>query len=151
MMSDNDTIKTGFSTAEETSRAAAVPAGPTAEAATAPTLAELYAEPVPAAVPAEPAKEKPKKKKKLPPKVVTLEGVGMRFRLTEQKVDNLKEYFIRLVKRKLNYHEFWALKDVTFHVRRGWRVGILGLNAAVEDPFRLAPANRLCLRSSQAF
>ncbi len=87
-------------------------------------------EPAPAESPAAEAPKKPAKKKKLPPKVITLEGVGMKFRLTDQKVDNLKEYFIRLVKRKLNYHEFWALKDVTFHVRRGWRVGILGLNGA---------------------
>ena len=84
----------------------------------------------PAESPAAEAPKKPAKKKKLPPKVITLEGVGMKFRLTDQKVDNLKEYFIRLVKRKLNYHEFWALKDVTFHVRRGWRMGILGLNGA---------------------
>ncbi len=77
-----------------------------------------------------PAEAQPVKKKKLAPKVITLEGIGMKFRLADQKVDNLKEYFIRMVKRKLNYHEFWALKDVTFHVRKGWRVGILGLNGA---------------------
>lgn len=70
------------------------------------------------------------KKKKLPPKVIKVEGLGMCFHLADQKIDNIKEYFIRMVKRKLNYHEFWALKDVTFHVRRGWRVGILGLNGA---------------------
>lgn len=73
---------------------------------------------------------KPKKKKKLPPKVIKVEGLGMCFHLADQKVDNIKEYFIRMIKRNLNYHEFWALKDVTFHVRRGWRVGILGLNGA---------------------
>ncbi|MCR5769143.1 MAG: ABC transporter ATP-binding protein [Lachnospiraceae bacterium] len=50
--------------------------------------------------------------------------------MTEQKVDNLKEYFIRLVKKQLRYKEFWALRDVTFHVRKGERVGILGLNGA---------------------
>lgn len=77
-----------------------------------------------------PAAPEKKKKKKLPPKVITVEGLGVRFNLTEQKVDNLKEYFIRMVKRRLRYHEFWALKDVTFHVRKGWRVGILGLNGA---------------------
>ena len=73
---------------------------------------------------------KPAPKKKLAKKVIILEGVGMKFRLADQKVDNLKEYFIRMIKRKLNYHEFWALKDVTFHVRKGWRVGVLGLNGA---------------------
>ena len=99
-----------------------------ADTATAESPAAVPADPAAAGSPA--AGKKPAKKKKLPPKVITLEGVGMTFRLTDQKVDNLKEYFIRMVKRKLNYHEFWALKDVTFHVRRGWRVGILGLNGA---------------------
>ncbi|MBP5332244.1 MAG: ABC transporter ATP-binding protein [Lachnospiraceae bacterium] len=50
--------------------------------------------------------------------------------MTEQKVDNLKEYVIRLLKKQLRYREFWALRDVTFHVRKGERVGILGLNGA---------------------
>lgn len=76
---------------------------------------------------AEPAK---KPKKKLPGKVIEVKNLGVCFNMTEQKVDNLKEYFIRLVKRNLRYKEFWALKDVTFHVRKGDRVGILGLNGA---------------------
>ncbi|MBR5368830.1 MAG: ABC transporter ATP-binding protein [Lachnospiraceae bacterium] len=50
--------------------------------------------------------------------------------MAEQKVDSLKEYFIRLVHRNLKYKEFWALKDVTFSIRKGDRVGILGLNGA---------------------
>ena len=75
------------------------------------------------------AADKPKKKK-LPPKVVELENVGVKFRLAEQKCDNLKEYFVRLVKRKLNYREFWALKEINLSIRKGDRVGILGLNGA---------------------
>ena len=82
-----------------------------------------------------PAGEKPKKKKKpaakkKPKKVIVCEKLGVRFNMTEQKVDNLKEYFIRLVKKQLRYRAFWALRDVTFHVRKGERVGILGLNGA---------------------
>lgn len=72
----------------------------------------------------------PPKKKKLPKKVITVNGLGVCFRLNEQKVDNLKEYFIKLIKRKIRYKEFWALKDVSFTVRKGDRVGILGLNGA---------------------
>lgn len=128
-MSDTELKNGGLPAGEQETTPAAVPAEQSVETVPAAVPIEQSAKTVSAATPAEPA-EKPKKKKKLPPKVITLEGVGMRFRLTEQKVDNLKEYFIRLVKRKLNYHEFWALKDVTFHVRRGWRVGILGLNGA---------------------
>lgn len=82
------------------------------------------------AVEQQPAKKKVAKKKKLPKKVIVAEGLGVRFNMTEQKVDSLKEYFIRLVKRQLRYKEFWALRDVTFHIRKGQKVGILGLNGA---------------------
>ncbi len=74
-------------------------------------------------------KKKPKKKKPKK-KVIEVNGLGVRFNMAEQKVDSLKEYFIRLVHRNLKYKEFWALKDVTFAIRKGDRVGILGLNGA---------------------
>ena len=64
------------------------------------------------------------------PKVIRVENLGVRFRIQEQKVDNLKEYFVRLVKRKLKYKEFWALRDVNLEISKGDRVGILGLNGA---------------------
>ncbi|MBB2181921.1 ABC transporter ATP-binding protein [Lachnospiraceae bacterium MD1] len=54
----------------------------------------------------------------------------MKFNLMERKVDNLKEYFIRMIKNELRYQEFWALKDITFSVNKGDRLGILGLNGA---------------------
>lgn len=63
-------------------------------------------------------------------KIIKVEDLGVRFIMTEQKVDNLKEYFIRLVKRNLRYKEFWALNGVSFDIEKGDRVGILGLNGA---------------------
>ena len=56
----------------------------------------------------------------------------MEFNLSQEKVDNLKEYVIRLLKRdmELFYQEFWALKNVSFEVQKGDKVGIVGLNGA---------------------
>ena len=59
-----------------------------------------------------------------------VENVSMKFNLMEKKVDNLKEYVIKLVKKELRYQEFWALKNITFSINKGDRLGILGLNGA---------------------
>lgn len=57
-------------------------------------------------------------------------NVGMEFNLSQEKVDNIKEYFIKLIKGELLYQGFWALKDVSFQVKRGEKLGIIGLNGA---------------------
>lgn len=62
--------------------------------------------------------------------VIKVDHVGMKFNLSEEKVDNLKEYVIKFIKRELRYQEFWALKDVSFQLNKGERLGILGLNGA---------------------
>ncbi len=61
---------------------------------------------------------------------IEVNHVSMLFRLNKDRVDNLKEYFVRLVRRQLNYTRFWALKDVSFKVEKGDHVGIMGFNGA---------------------
>ncbi|MBQ9119546.1 MAG: ABC transporter ATP-binding protein [Lachnospiraceae bacterium] len=62
--------------------------------------------------------------------ILRVENVGIRFRMANQKVDSLKDYVIKMAKRELRYREFWALKDITFQLKAGERLGILGLNGA---------------------
>lgn len=62
--------------------------------------------------------------------MVSVRDLGVKFHLSEQKVDNLKEYIIRILKRQMRYKEFWALREVSFDVKQGERVAILGLNGA---------------------
>lgn len=62
--------------------------------------------------------------------IIEVSNVSMRFNLASERVDSLKEYLIRLVSRKLFFEEFWALKDVSFQIRRGAVFGIIGLNGA---------------------
>ena len=61
---------------------------------------------------------------------VTVQDLGVKFHLSEQKVDNLKEYVIRILKHQMRYKEFWALREVSFDIKKGERVAILGLNGA---------------------
>lgn len=61
---------------------------------------------------------------------VEVKNVSMRFNLSSQKVDSLKEYIIKFARKELKYNEFWALKDVSLKVEKGDRLGILGLNGA---------------------
>lgn len=62
--------------------------------------------------------------------VVSAQNVDMAFNLNKEKVDNLKEYFIKLVTHKLEYKKFYGLKDVSFEVKKGEHLAILGLNGA---------------------
>lgn len=61
---------------------------------------------------------------------VRVEDVSIKFSLSSEKHDSLKEYVLGLLKREINYDEFWALRNVDFTLYRGERLGILGLNGA---------------------
>lgn len=61
---------------------------------------------------------------------IVVDDVSMKFNLSKEKVDSLKDYVIKSLKREISYQEFWALKNVNFTVNQGDRVGILGLNGA---------------------
>ncbi|SFR56832.1 ABC-2 type transport system ATP-binding protein [Anaeromicropila populeti] len=62
--------------------------------------------------------------------VVDVKDVTMRYNISSQKVDNLKEYFIKFVKKEIMYNEYTALDHVSFQLEKGDRLGILGLNGA---------------------
>ncbi len=61
---------------------------------------------------------------------LVVDNVSVRYRLTEEKVDNLKEYVIRFIKRDLKYKEFLALDGVSFTVNKGERLAVMGKNGA---------------------
>ena len=64
------------------------------------------------------------------PVVIDVDHVDMEFILNKQKVDNLKEFVIRKIKGNIEVAKFKALDDITFQVRKGERLAIMGLNGA---------------------
>ena len=62
--------------------------------------------------------------------VIQVKNATIRFNIASEKVDNIKEYFIKLVKKQLRYKEFLALKNVDFEVKKGESWGIVGSNGA---------------------
>ena len=64
------------------------------------------------------------------PVIIDIDHVTIRFNLANQKVDNLKEYFIKLVKKELMFQEFLAVKDVSFQIHAGESWGIIGVNGS---------------------
>lgn len=62
--------------------------------------------------------------------MIDVDHVTVRFNLANQKVDNLKEYFIKLIKKELMFQEFLAVKDVDFQVHTGESWGIIGANGS---------------------
>ena len=64
------------------------------------------------------------------PTVIRVENVTMRFNMPAEKIDNLKEYIIKLTKKQLRYKEFLALKNINLDVKKGESWGIVGRNGA---------------------
>lgn len=62
--------------------------------------------------------------------MIDVDHVTIRFNLSSQKVDNLKEYFIKLIKKELMFQEFLAVKDVSFQVKAGEAWGLIGSNGS---------------------
>ncbi len=62
--------------------------------------------------------------------VIELKNVSMRFNMSRERVDSIKEYVVKLIKGELFFEEFWALRDVSLEIKRGEVFGLVGLNGA---------------------
>ena len=61
---------------------------------------------------------------------VKVDHATVRFNMATERIDNLKEYFVRLIQGRLMFQEFLALKDVSFEVKKGESWGIIGTNGS---------------------
>ena len=62
--------------------------------------------------------------------IIVINHVSMVFNIASEQLNNLKEYFLALVKRQLHFKPFRALDDIDFIVYQGDRCGIVGTNGS---------------------
>ena len=62
--------------------------------------------------------------------MIDIRDVSMFFRMENERTDTLKEYFLKIVQRKLRYTEFPALEHVSFSINRGESVALIGANGS---------------------
>lgn len=68
--------------------------------------------------------------------VITVKNLSKSYHIYDQPRDRLKQFILPSVRRlvglgaKQYYRDFWALKDISFEVRRGETIGVLGRNGS---------------------
>lgn len=62
--------------------------------------------------------------------MVDVKDVSVKYILGDIKELSLKEFFIRKMKGEVITQEFWALRDISFHINKGELLGIIGSNGS---------------------
>lgn len=62
--------------------------------------------------------------------MIKVENVSVKYLMTYDRIQSMKEYLVQMMKGKIKYEEFWALRDVSFEVKKGEVLGIIGHNGA---------------------
>ena len=62
--------------------------------------------------------------------VVKVTNVTQRFRIMQERPDTLRELFAKAFRSSTGYHDFEAVKDVSFEVHEGEMLGIVGSNGS---------------------
>lgn len=60
--------------------------------------------------------------------MVEVSNVSVKFHLSRERIDSIKEYIIKKIKNQIEYDEFMALQDVSITVEKGESVALIGLN-----------------------
>ena len=63
-------------------------------------------------------------------KVIEVKNVSMRFKMSDEPLNSLKEIFTMFIRGKLTYKEFLAMNDISFDVEKGETLGLIGNNGA---------------------
>lgn len=67
--------------------------------------------------------------------IINAQHISMQFNLASEKIDNIKEYFVKKMTGHITYDSLWALKDVNFIMKAGESVALVGLNGSGKSTF----------------
>lgn len=62
--------------------------------------------------------------------MIELKNISVCYKIYYDKISSIKEYIISTLKNKIQYEEFWSLKNINFTINKGEVYGILGRNGA---------------------
>ena len=62
--------------------------------------------------------------------IIEVNDATVRFNMASEKIDNLKGYVIKFIKRELMFQEFLALKDINLKIKPGEAWGLVGTNGS---------------------
>jgi ABC-type polysaccharide/polyol phosphate transport system ATPase subunit len=62
--------------------------------------------------------------------VIRLENVTQRFRVIQERPDTLRELFAKMLRHQASYHNFEAVRNVSFEVPAGQMMAIIGRNGS---------------------
>ena len=63
-------------------------------------------------------------------KMIEVKNVTMKFRMSDEPINSLKEIFTTAITGKLRFNEFLALDNVSFDLEKGKTLGLIGNNGA---------------------
>ena len=62
--------------------------------------------------------------------MIEVKNVKMKFKMSDEPLNSLKEIFTKAVTGKLKFNEFLAMNNVSFNVEKGETLGLIGSNGA---------------------
>lgn len=62
--------------------------------------------------------------------MIEVNDVSIKFDLSSDRINTLKEFVIKMITKKIKFDEFWALQNVSFQIEKGDVLGIIGHNGA---------------------